>query len=74
MDIRTIEYYWNDDIRHTYTADVVVGDDSVIFDDQYPDYDERIFFYFQNEEEFENTFEGQPGNDGIEFTITRMEN
>lgn len=73
MEIRTIEYHWKDDADQTYTADVVVGDGSVIFDDQYPDYDERIFFYFQDEKEFQSAFEGRAGTDGIEFVITRVE-
>lgn len=66
FEIRTIEYEWADD-KERHIDDVVVGDGTVIFDENF-EYDHRIFFYFQDEEEFQNYF--TPGN---EFTILRVE-
>jgi hypothetical protein len=71
MDIRTVEYRWTDDADHTYWADVVVGDGTVVFDDKYDAYDARIFFYFEDDEEFQNYFEG--GSSVDEFVILRVE-
>ena len=71
MEIRTIEYRWTDDIDHTYTADVVVGDGTIVYDDKYEGYDERIFFYFEDDNEFQNYFEGGVSVD--EFVILRVE-
>ena len=70
MDIRTIEYRWNDDMSH-HIGDVVVGDGTIIYDADYDEYDDRIFFYFQDEEEFQLAFfEG--GLVGTEFTIVKV--
>lgn len=68
MDIREIEYIWNDEKTRTHTADVVVGDGTKRYDENFDDYDDRIFFYFENEEEFQLTLaEGTE-----EFTIVRV--
>ncbi len=75
MDIRTIEYRWadepNDAVR---VADVVVGDGSTIYDDTYA-YDDRIFFYFHDEEEFQLSFIGASDStpEGVEFVIIGVE-
>jgi hypothetical protein len=50
-DIRTITYRWFDDTE-THTADIVVGDGMTVYDENY-DYDQRIFFYFHDEAEYE---------------------
>lgn len=71
MEIRSVEYRWTDDIDHTYMADVVVGDGTIVYDDKYEGYDARIFFYFEDEEEFESYFEG--GDNVDEFVILRVE-
>lgn len=72
MEIRNIEFYWNDDNDKTLeAADVVIGDGSVEYDENYDEYDERIFFYFTDEAEFSLAREGKL--EGMEFTITGVE-
>lgn len=72
MDIRTIEYRWKDD-GTIHTDDVVVGDGDTVFDEDY-EYDCRIFFYFHDEAEFQSAFDNSGvKDDGIEFTIIRVE-
>jgi hypothetical protein len=75
MDIRTINYRWViEPDGQIHTADVVVGDGTVVYDDGYPEYDDRIFFYFHDEEEFQLSFEGaSDGVPGVEFTIVNVE-
>lgn len=72
MEIRNIEFYWNDDNDKTLeAADVVIGDGSVEYDENYDEYDERIFFYFTDEKEFALARDGKL--EGMEFTITGVE-
>jgi hypothetical protein len=72
MDIREIEYRWVlEPDGEIYTADVVVGDGSVEFDENYPEYDERIFFYFTDEAEFTLARKGKL--EGCEFEIVGVE-
>jgi hypothetical protein len=76
VEIRTINYKWLvDPDNEIYTADVVVGDGNTTYDDKYPEYDERIFFYFHDEEEFQLSFDGASDNvpDGVEFVIVSVE-
>ena len=74
-EIRTIKYRWViEPDGEIHTADVVVGDGSVVYDDNYPEYDDRIFFYFTDEEEFQLSFEGaSEGVSGVEFVIVGLE-
>jgi hypothetical protein len=74
-EIRTIKYRWViEPDGEIHTADVVVGDGSVVYDDNYPEYDDRIFFYFTDEEEFQLSFEGaSDGVSGVEFVIVGLE-
>lgn len=68
MDIREIEYIWSDEKTRTHTADVVVGDGTVDYGDAFDAFDPRIFFYFQDEAEFQGAF-----TEGVEdFTIVRV--
>jgi hypothetical protein len=70
MDIRTVLVRWVEEPDGMpFETDVVVGDGSVIYDDKYPEYDERIFFYFQDAEEYKVAFSGGSPRDGIEFEI-----
>ena len=69
MDIRRVLVRWLDDPDGMpFETDVVVGDGKVAFDSEY-EYDERIFFYFQNAEEYKVAFSGGSPSDGIEFEI-----
>ena len=69
MDIRTVLIRWVDEPDDMpFEVDVVVGDGEVLFDEDY-EYDERIFFYFQNREEYKVAFSGGSPSDGIEFEI-----
>jgi len=75
VEIRTINYRWVlEPDGEIHTADVVVGDGSTTYDDTYL-YDERIFFYFHDEEEFQLSFEGASDSvpDGVEFVIVSVE-
>ena len=67
--IKTIEYRWFDEPDgKTYTADVVVGDGTQEFDENYP-FDERIFFYFTDQAELDLF---KTGNVGCEdFVVIR---
>jgi hypothetical protein len=57
LDIRTIEYRWTDtDTPEPHYADVFVGDGKTDWEAALS-FDERIFFYFDNEAEFRNAFE-----------------
>lgn len=69
MDIRTVLVRWVEDPDDMpFETDVVVGDGTQVFDEDY-EYDERIFFYFQNAEEYKVAFSGGSPSDGIEFEI-----
>lgn len=71
-EIRTIEFYWNDDADKTIeSADVVVGDGTIKYDEEYDEFDPRIFFYFHDEAEFTQARKGNADN--VEFTITGVE-
>ena len=55
MDIREIAYMWKDDPEELiHFADVVVGDGTIRYDEHFDDYDDRIFFYYNDEAEFLN--------------------
>ncbi len=70
MDIRTVLVRWLDDPDWMpFETDVVVGNGSIVYDEKYDAYDERIFFYFQNAEEYKVAFSGGSPSDGIEFEI-----
>lgn len=69
MDVRTVLVRWVDDPDSMpFETDVVVGYGTQVFDEDY-EYDERIFFYFQDAEEYKLAFSGGSPSDGIEFEI-----
>lgn len=43
---------WDDEQTDTDEVTVVIGDGSVVYDENYP-YDPRVYFYFENREQFE---------------------
>lgn len=70
MDIREIEYYWNDAPEQTDTGDVVIGDGTIDYGDSFDEFDPRIFFYFQDEEELRKVISGEIYV--ADFTITKV--
>lgn len=52
IDIRTVLIQWSDE-ETPFEVDVVVGTGHDIFEEDY-DLDNRIFFYFMDETEFES--------------------
>jgi hypothetical protein len=52
LDIRTVLIRWFDE-QTPYEVDVVVGDGLTQYDSDF-EFDERIYFYFHNEAEFES--------------------
>lgn len=43
---------WDSEQTDTDEVTVVIGDGSVVYDDNYP-FDARVYFYFDNQEQFE---------------------
>ena len=67
--IKTITYRWLDEPDgNEYAGDVVIGDGNTIYDESFP-FDERIFFYFHDEAEFERCKSEGSGED---FIITKV--
>lgn len=63
--IKTIEYRWLDEPDgNTYSGDVVIGDGNTTYDENYP-FDERIWFYFHDEAEFERCKSEDSGEDFV---------
>lgn len=69
LDIRTVQARWlvEPDGR-VFEVDVAIGDGTQVFDSDY-EYDERIFFYFQDKEEYLIAKNGGSTLHGIEFEI-----
>jgi hypothetical protein len=69
LDIRTVQARWlvEPDGR-LFEVDVAIGDGSVEFGSDY-EYDERVFFYFEDEEEYKLAKNGGSAVHGIEFEI-----
>jgi len=63
--LKTIAYKWFDDDTE-YTADVFIGDGTQVLDDRY-EFDERVFFYFHDNLEFQRAKYGKA--DGVEFRV-----
>jgi len=65
MDFRDVTVVWRDPVmlvdKDPFEVTVVVGDGSVAFDDTF-DFDERVFYYFEDEHEFEAHKVNTPGN------------
>jgi hypothetical protein len=70
MDIRTVLVRWVEEPDGMpFETNVIVGDGTIVYNDEYDDYDERIFFYFQDAEEYKVAFSGGSIESGIEFEI-----
>jgi hypothetical protein len=70
--VAEVEYVWDDEPDgKTYTSLVVILNDSEEYDRmvEEEDFDNRIFFYFRDEEEFESAF--SPEYSGGEFHLVR---
>jgi hypothetical protein len=69
--ITRVNYYWKDTVIPGDTdAQVVILNDSDKYEQMSNDgsFDERIWFYFQNEDEFQRAFD--PANTEFEFVLT----
>jgi hypothetical protein len=72
--VTTVDYIWKDsDVPGDNSAQVVILNDSDKYDEMVADesFDERIWFYFQDENEFQRAFDSS--NDEFEFVLTREE-
>ena len=72
--ITWVDYSWKDsDIPGDTRAQVVILNDSAKYEEMVADesFDERIWFYFQDEAEFERAF--STDNDEFEFVLVREE-
>lgn len=72
--VTTVDYAWKDsDIPGDTSAQVVILNDSDKYDDMVANesFDERIWFYFQDEAEFQRAFD--PTNDEFEFVLIKGE-
>jgi len=69
-----VDYIWKDsDIEGDTRAQVVILNDSDKYEQMSNDesFDERIWFYFQDEAEFERAFDSN--NDEFEFVLVKAE-
>lgn len=72
--IVTIDYIWKDsEIDGDTSAQVVILNDSDKYDEMVANesFDERVWFYFQNEEEFQRAFDAH--NTEFEFILVRSD-
>jgi len=70
--VASVSYIWKEEtIEDETNALVVVLNDNDLYKKMHDDqsFDERIFFYFQDDAEFQRAFD--PNNDEFEFTITK---
>ena len=70
--VTRVDYIWKDsEIDGDTSAQVVILNDSDKYDEMVADesFDERIWFYFQNEDEFRRAFDAH--NTEFEFILTR---
>ena len=65
MDFREVSVVWREPVmlvdKDPFVVTVVVGDGSTVFDDDF-DFDSRVFYYFEDENEFEAHKVNTPGN------------
>ena len=69
--VTSVTYIWKDsDVPGDTEAHVVILNDSDKYDQMSADdsFDERIWFYFQDEAEFQRAFD--PADDEFEFVLT----
>jgi hypothetical protein len=72
--ITWVDYQWKDsDIPGDTRAQVVILNDNNKYEEMSSglDFDQRIWFYFQDEAEFTRAFD--PSSDEFEFVLTREE-
>lgn len=73
--IEYVNYRWRNepDVEEAYEGYVVILNDSERYDELVADgdFDDRIFFYFQDEAEFQRAFD--PNNTEFEFVLSREE-
>lgn len=72
--ITSVDYVWkNEAVEGDNNAQVVILNDSEKYEEMCADesFDARIWFYFQDEAEFQRAFD--PTNDEFEFTLIREE-
>lgn len=58
--------FWGEDTDEL--ALIAVGDGQTVFDDNYPELDDRVFFYFDNDDEYRAAFTADPD---ANFYITK---
>lgn len=64
MEFRDVTVAWRDplnDYNAPFDVTVVVGDGTVEFGSEF-DFDERVFYYFEDEQEFEEHLSDKFGN------------
>ena len=65
MDFRDVSVVWREPVmlvdKEPFEVTVVVGDGTQVFDDDF-DFDERVFYYFEDENEFEAHKANTAGN------------
>lgn len=65
MDFRDVTVVWREPVMlvddEPFVVTVVVGDGKTVFDDDF-DFDMRVFYYFEDEQEFEAHKANTPGN------------
>lgn len=71
--ITSVDYVWKNEVEGDTNAMVVILNDSDKYEQMSNDdsFDQRIWFYFQDEAEFQRAFD--PTNDEFEFTLIREE-
>lgn len=71
--ITSVDYVWKNEVEGDTNAMVVILNDSDKYEQMSNDdsFDQRIWFYFQDEAEFQRAFD--PTNDEFEFTLLREE-
>lgn len=72
--ITSVDYIWKGEaVEGDTNAPVVILNDSKLYEQMCADdsFDQRIWFYFQDEAEFQRAFD--PTNNEFEFTLTREE-
>lgn len=70
--VTRVDYIWKDsEIDGDHSAQVVILNDSEKYDEMVADesFDERIWFYFQDEAEFQRAFDAH--NTEFEFVLVR---
>lgn len=71
--ITFVDYQWKNDLEGDTNAMVVILNDSDKYEQMCADdsFDQRVWFYFQDEAEFQRAFD--PSTDEFEFTLLREE-